>query len=930
MPDKQKQPKLVMMVCPACEGTGKAKLGLACSNCTGAGVGILSEGRFYYWSLPLGQAVIALGRLKKKINAIINILAFLVGLGGLAALAFFLFRGEVNLLEAPILSLWRTRHWTLVFFWLSVIADLFLIYRLSENELLKQKIIKLKYGKKANAEIAPGDLSAGEAGWQAIKKLPRANRIDVYTGYSLRTIRLIENSYLLASRLNQDQVSLLHLFLNLLDSGKVRSFFSRLNVNVPALTEKVKNQLITKEKKTEHTELSVEVKEVLILAYLSASNAGQKRVKAIDLVSVTASKDKILTEILYDLEVDGDKMENAVAWFRINERLLDSYREYKMMASFKPSSSMDRAYTAVATPILNSIAYDLTLAAKWFKLEFCVARDREIAKIFSEIESGHSGVILIGESGVGKKTVVHGIAELMVKEEVPELLKDKRLLELDISRLVSGGSASEIQARLLTVLDEIARAGNIALFIDNLETISGISSGSEQSADLSDVLVNALEHRGIFCLAAVTRTNYLKFVERTPLDNTMAKVEIKEPVGNQAIVILESKIGYFESVYKVYFTYSAIEESVKLSGRYLHDQYLPEKAIKILEAVALKKSKLPEIDRLITKEDVAIEVSEKTGIPMTKVSAAEGEELMNLEVKIHERMIDQVEAVDAIAASLRRARAQLSSGKRPIANFLFLGPTGVGKTELAKAVAQVYFGGEQYMIRVDMSEYQTQDSINKMIGGKDSKGYLTEAVRQKPFSLLLLDEFEKAHPDILNLFLQVFDDGRLTDSMGHVVDFQNTIIIATSNANSTFIKEEIEKGSKVEDVAIELKKKLTDYFKPELINRFSDIIVFRDLKPEEIYSITKLLVKDVVGTLRTAQGIDLRVDDSALRKIAELGFSPVFGARPLRQVISEKVRSTLAEKILRREITRGVVLSLAYVNNEFTWSNVEDGINKVQ
>jgi len=895
--DKINNPIHQLIVCPACGGTGKARLGLSCSSCSGVGAGIFFDGRFYYWSLPLGQAVISIGRLRKKIYALVNLLAFLTGLLGLASLAFFLFRNQATLIEAPILTFWQIRHWTLLLFWLSVGTDLFLIYSLSENELLKQKIIRFKYGEKSN------DVPAGDS-WQTIKKLPRKKRIDVYSGYSLRTIRLIENSYLFARKLNQERVSPLHLFLGLFEDREVNSLFSRLNVSQSALIEKVRNQLVAKENKDSHTELSVEVKEILILAYLAAAKTGQKRVKAIDLVLAAVTKDKLLTEILYDLEIDGDKLANAVAWFRINERLVESYREYKAMASFKPSSAMDRAYTAVATPILNSIAYDLTLAAKWFKLEFCVAREKEIAKIFSEIESGHSGVILVGETGVGKKTIVHGIAELMVKEEVPAVLQDKRLLELDVSRLTSGGSASEVQARLLKVLDEITRAGNIALFIDNLETISGISAGGEASADLSDVLVNALEHRGIFCLAAVTRSNYLKFVERTPLDNTMAKVEIEEPVGNQAIVILESKISYFESVYKVYFTYNAIEEAVKLSSRYLHDQYLPEKAIKILEAVALKKSKLPEADRLISKEDVAVEVSELTGIPMTKVSQSEGEELLNLEAKIHERMIDQVEAVGAISASLRRARAQLSSGKRPIANFLFLGPTGVGKTELAKAVAQVYFGGEQYMIRVDMSEYQASDSINKMIGGKGSKGYLTEAVRQAPFSLLLLDEFEKAHPDILNLFLQVMDDGRLTDGEGKTIDFTNSILIATSNAGALYIQEQVKAATPIEQIKeVLINEHLNKIMRPELINRFDGVIVFKPLGEAEVEAIAKLMLGKTSKALEE-KGISMRISDGGLKKLAELGYDPKFGARPLRRVIQDRVENAIANLILAGGVKR--------------------------
>ncbi len=884
------------MICPACEGSGKGRLGLSCADCGGMGTGIFEGGKFYYWGFKLSQAVIGINRARKKIQALINLCAFFIGLLGIAALGFF-FYGFISKNEfPPLLTIWQLKHWTLLAFWLSLAADGYLVYRLAEDELLKQKVRVEKYSERTRDEGIASD-------WPGIKKLPRNGRIDVYSGFSLRTVRLIENGYLLSVKIKHGLVGPIEIFLNLFADSEVRSLFSRLNVNENDLIEKLKNQLAPLEQKTGRTELSNQVKMALINSYLSARETGQKRVKPVDLLLPLAAQDKTLSEILYDQEIDPDKLANGVAWFRINEKLVESFREYKSMARFKPSTSMDRAYTAVATPILNSFAYDLTAAAKWFKLEFCVDRDKEIKQVFAAIESGHSGVMLIGEPGVGKKTVVYGIAELMVKEEVPTVLQDKRLLELDISRLVSGGNPSEVQQRLLTVLDEIYRAGNIALYINNLETIIGISAGSEESLDLSDVLVNALEHRGIFCLASVTRSNFLKFVERTPLDNTMAKVEIAEPAGNQAIVILESKIGYFESTYGVYFTYGAIEEAVKLSSRYMHDKYLPEKAIKILEAVAVKKSK--QENKLITKEAVAAEVSETTGIPVTKVSADEGRELLNLEERIHERMIDQVEAVDAVSAALRRARAQLTEGKRPTASFLFLGPTGVGKTELAKAVAAIYFGAEKYLIRVDMSEYQTQDSVNKMIGSPEGgKGYLTEAMRQTPFSLLLLDEFEKAHPDILNLFLQVMDDGRLTDGSGKTIDFTNSIIIATSNAGALYIQEEIKKNTPIEKIKeVLINEQLNKIMRPELLNRFDGIIVFKPLGIEEVVEIARLLVKKTAKLLEQ-KGIGLKIEEAGLKRLAELGFDPKFGARPLRRLMQDRIENNIANKLLADELSR--------------------------
>jgi ATP-dependent Clp protease ATP-binding subunit ClpA len=414
-----------------------------------------------------------------------------------------------------------------------------------------------------------------------------------------------------------------------------------------------------------------------------------------------------------------------------------------------------------------------------------------------------------------------------------------------------------------------------------------------------------MEHRGIYCLAAVTRQNYLKYIENKPLGEKMAKVEVEEPVGNQAIIITESKVGRLEGVYRVYFTYDAIEAAVTLTSKYIHDKYLPEKAISLLESLAVRTSKSEAEHHAITKEDVAAMISDTTGIPVTKVGEAEGRELLNLEERIHAHMIDQVEAVDAVASALRRARAQLSSGKRPIASFLFMGPTGVGKTELAKSVAKVYFEDEDCMIRVDMSEYQNQDSVGKMIGDqRGAKGYLTEAVRQAPFSLLLLDEFEKAHPEILNLFLQVMDDGRLTDGTGRTIDFTNCIIIATSNAGALYIQEQIRAGTQIEKIKeVLINEHLNKIMRPELINRFDGVIVFKPLGETEVVQITKLMLSKTAQTLE-AKGIGLRTEEAGILKLAALGYDPKFGARPLRRLLQEKVDNIIANLILAGELKR--------------------------
>lgn len=861
------------------------------------GFGLFHAGKFYFWGTRLGQIVIGLSRLKRKVNQAINLAAFLVAITGILALAWWFLEFSAHSSEPAILSFLFAKHPTLLVFWLSLPFDLFLIYRLSEDEAFKRKVNQVSYEDRNKDFVLPNS-------WQALRKWGGKKKIGVESGYNFRASKVVENAFLLADRLHCPEVRPMHLFCSLLADREVRVLFSRLNIDETALAEIVQHHLAAGENRQGRTELSREVREALVEGYLAAQELGQKRAKAVNLLLPLMAKDETIAEILYDQEIDRDKVANAVAWFRINERLIENYKEYRHMARFKPATNMDRAYTAVATPVLNSFAFDLTLAAKWFRLEFCVAREKEMEEIFSTLESGRPGVILVGETGVGKNTLIHGLAELMVKEAVPKQLQDKRLLELDVSRLVSGASPAAAQERLLTVLDEVNRAGNIVLFINNIETIVGISSGEEQSLDLADVLVAALEHRALTCFAAVTRENYLKYIEGKPLGEAMAKIEVKEPAGNQAIVIIESKIGYLENKYRAYFTYDAIEEAVKLSSRYLHDKYLPAKAIAILETLAARVSRSGNEGAVVTRAEVAEEVSRSTGIPVTKVTAEEGAELLNLEANIHAQMIDQEEAVRAVAAALRRARAQLSEGKRPIASFLFMGPTGVGKTELAKAVARVYFGSEKYMVRLDMSEYQAQDSISKMIGSSGTKGYLTEAVRQSPFCLLLLDEFEKAHPEILNLFLQVMDDGRLTDGSGHTIDFTNAIIIATSNAGALYIQEEIRKGSPIGEIKeVLINEHLNKIMRPELINRFDGVIVFKPLSPEDVLAITKLMIGKTAKTLDD-KGIGLRLEEAGAARLAREGYDPKFGARPLRRLLQDKVENMIANKILSGELNR--------------------------
>ncbi|HLD20781.1 MAG TPA: ATP-dependent Clp protease ATP-binding subunit, partial [Patescibacteria group bacterium] len=399
---------------------------------------------------------------------------------------------------------------------------------------------------------------------------------------------------------------------------------------------------------------------------------------------------------------------------------------------------------------------------------------------------------------------------------------------------------------------------------------------------------------------------YTALVERSILGRIFQKVDILEPDQESAIHMLESKIGGIEYEHHVIFSYEAVERAVKLSDRYMHETYLPKKAIEVARETALQVSKSRGQDALVTGEDIAQIVSSKTGIPTMSVAEDEKEKLLGLEEKMHGRVIGQDEAVRAVSSALRRARTELRSQARPIATFLFLGPTGVGKTELAKTVAETYFGSEDMMVRLDMSEYQDASSINRMLGtpGSQSGGLLTEAVRKQPFAIVLLDELEKAHPDILNIFLQVFDDGRLTDSVGRTIDFTNTIIICTSNAGTQYIQDAVGRAEDLEVIKTHLvEEELRGIYRPEFLNRFDGIVVFKPLAQEDVIEITKLFMKAVASRL-DPKGIGFRAEDAAVQELAQRGFDPKFGARPLRRLVQEEVDNAIANALLQGEVQR--------------------------
>jgi ATP-dependent Clp protease ATP-binding subunit ClpC len=628
----------------------------------------------------------------------------------------------------------------------------------------------------------------------------------------------------------------------------------------------------------------------------------------------------------------------------------------------------DSGRAASQTKTLDQYSRDLTEAAREGKLDPVIGRADEVEETI-EILSRRTknNPVLIGDPGVGKTAIVEGIAQRIVNDEVPETLAGKRLLVLDLSGMVAGTKyRGEFEERLKNVIDEVTEASDeIVLFIDELHTVVG-AGAAEGSMDAGNMLKPALARGELRIVGATTVDEYRKHIEKdAALERRFQPVLIDEPSVDETIEILSGLKDRYEAYHRVRITPEAIVAAAELSDRYVSDRFLPDKAIDLLDQAAARvrlRAKTKPADRRaleselarlrrerdqavaaedydratelkessdqieaeleasqgngrqraaeVTAEDIAEVVSRRTGIPVAQLTQEERERLLGLEAQLHQRVVGQEEAVAAIAQAVRRARAGLADPNRPVGSFLFLGPTGVGKTELARALAESLFGDETAMVRFDMSEFQERHTVSRLVGappgyvGYEEAGQLTETVRRRPYSVLLLDEIEKAHDDVFNILLQLLDDGRLTDAQGRTVSFKNTVVIMTSNLGADRIQAHAGTGRSVEDLKDELMVALRARFRPELLNRIDEIIVFTSLDMSQLTEITRLLLERVARRMH-AQRIDLEVTDEAVAHLAEAGYDPQFGARPLRRAIQRMLENRLSEMVLGGELEPG-------------------------
>ncbi len=716
---------------------------------------------------------------------------------------------------------------------------------------------------------------------------------------------------------------------------------------------------------------SPKAKQVLSLAGREAQQMHALKIGTEHLLLALIADESVLSSrILYSLDVVPRQMRKVIL-----RRL--GIADSQQRNSNRQSSR--RRIQQTGTPTLDKLARDMTELARNGRLDPVIGRNKEVKRV-EQILSRRTknNPVLIGEPGVGKTAIAEGLAQRMVDGKVPAELANKRLMMLDMGSLVAGTKyRGEFEDRLKKVIDEIQNDGQVILFIDELHTLIG-AGGAEGAIDASNILKPALARGELQTIGATTLDEYQKYIESdAALERRFATVQVDEPTTDQTLQILRGLRPKYEEHHHAKITDEALEEAVKLSDRYISDRFLPDKAIDLIDesaamvridaedkknhqpslesqledlrtqkeeaidnqdfdrAATLRQQELALKDKIdrkkqrtqqmdshnyklkVTGENIAQVVAEWTGVPLTQLKKSESERLVNLEKVLHQRVIGQEEAVTVVAKAIRRARSGLKDPSRPIGSFMFLGPTGVGKTELAKALAAAMFGSEDNMIRIDMSEYMEKYSTSRLIGaapgyvGYDEGGQLTEKVRQHPYSVVLLDEAEKAHPDVFNLLLQVLDDGYLTDAKGRRVDFRNTIIIMTSNLGATQLQDEKEVGFGAKDVsqdynamAAAIKQQMRLYFRPEFLNRIDETIIFHSLQKKELHQIVKLMVNDLNKRV-SEQGINLKVTPAAIDVIAKLGYNPAYGARPLRRALQDHVEDDLSTGMLSGEINVG-------------------------
>ncbi|SEO14647.1 ATP-dependent Clp protease ATP-binding subunit ClpC [Terribacillus saccharophilus] len=771
-----------------------------------------------------------------------------------------------------------------------------------------------------------------------------------------------------AVRLGHNNIGTEHILLGLVSEGEgiAAKALTTLGLETERIQEEVEQLIGRGQKITGTPYYTPRAKKVIELSLDEARKLGHSYVGTEHiLLGLIREGEGVAARVLNNLGVSLNKARQQVL---------------QLLGSNESSAGKQRGSQSARanTPTLDSLARDLTAIAKEGNIDPVIGREKEIERVIQVLSRRtKNNPVLIGEPGVGKTAVAEGLAQQIINNEIPEILRDKRVMTLDMGTVVAGTKyRGEFEDRLKKVMEEIRQAGNIILFIDELHTLIG-AGGAEGAIDASNILKPSLARGELQCIGATTLDEYRKYIEKdAALERRFQPIQVDEPSVEESVQILTGLRDRYEAHHRVTITDEAIRAAAEFSDRYITDRFLPDKAIDLIDEAASKvrlrsytappnlkelEQKLEEVrkekdaavqsqefekaaslrdteqrlrDQLdqtkdqwkekqgqesseVTVEDIASVVSIWTGVPVAKLTKDESERLLNMEQTLHGRVIGQDEAVVAISKAIRRARAGLKDPKRPIGSFIFLGPTGVGKTELARALADSMFGDEDAMIRIDMSEYMERHSTARLVGsppgyvGYEEGGQLTEKVRRKPYSVVLLDEVEKAHPEVFNILLQVLEDGRLTDSKGRLVDFRNTILIMTSNVGASELKRSKSLGFTMDsedqnfkDMKAKVTEELKKAFRPEFLNRIDETIVFHPLEKKHMKDIVTLMADQLKKRL-AQQDIEFTLTDAVIEKIANDGFDAEYGARPLRRAIQKNIEDLLSEELLRENISKG-------------------------
>lgn len=899
---------MILVNCQECGGQGwKDKK--VCPACEAVGVWGIWSGRVYVAKLPARVTPHWWGGLLRLLVSFLRIgggfllLAFLLGAGWLIV---EIWRNAYDVFSEEFVEVYAE---SLLFLSIVLLLILFWWYLILVGRNPSKRIEPLVM---ADLDLS-ADKELSQLSWKTLLSTVKKEVIDVtqYLDWRLR------DGLNHASRVNFVQkfhmLNVPSLLYVLSQEQIIQRILRRLNLDPhdfrSRLQEVLKQNSLEGDQDTSGVFLKSDLRRDLIEAWEIASKLEHGLIEVQDVFAASLDSQEALQVMFKKMQITYYEQLMAVAWV---DQVDNEFRWWKNwdIRHFKRAGKLDYGWSSGWTVMLDRYSRDLTKEARKGLLPKFVGRTQVIETIDRVLsQTNRNNVLLVGEPGVGRTTLVEGLANKIVWGQVSESLQNKRIIELNMGAL-TGAAQNEHQFSdtMTRVVSEVREAGNVILFIDNLHLLKGTGAQAGK-LDAYHLLLPLLSHSQVQVVGTSTYKEYRQFVELEPeLRSVFEVVELKEPEHEDCMEILLEVARDFERRQGVLFSIKALTSSLQLGSRFIQDKVHPDKALNLLDEAAVMAARRGG-GQVVTRQDIAQVVASKTNVPVSDIQEAEGQKLLHLEEELHSRVVGQDQAVSSVAAAIRRARVGLKDEKRPIAAFLFVGPTGVGKTELAKALAHLYFGHEQMMVRLDMSEYQEVNSLRRLIGDPSSagggEGQLTEAILKRPFCLVLLDEFEKAHKDIHNVFLQVFDDGRLTSSQGKVVDFSNSILIATSNAGAKEIQEALVQGKSSQQIDELLHNELLPKrFKPELLNRFDKVIVFEPLKRQEVAQIAGKFIQQLTTQLDNQQ-IELKVTSEAVLKLAENGYDPIYGARPLRRLIQDKLEDPIAGRILRGEVQAG-------------------------